>query len=149
MLASPSFFVVAAADDLAEVALLIKDADADHRQTEITCRLQLVAGDVAEATRVDREGLAERELHAEVGHASQRRLAERLLEPGRRGQVPTSLRDQLRNPASNLGSREKLFDSSRGDGPEHGPAVVRQRPQVRFRAAPRPRECLGATTSAG
>src|SRR5713101_7421829 len=90
MLASPSFFVVAAADDLAEVALLIKDADADHRQTEITCRLQLVAGDVAEATRVDREGLAERELHAEVGHASQRRLAERLLEPGRRGQVPTS-----------------------------------------------------------
>jgi hypothetical protein len=65
MLASPSLFVVVASDDLAEVALLKKDADANHRHTEITCRLQLVISDVAEATRVDREGFAERELHAE------------------------------------------------------------------------------------
>src|SRR5262245_54799101 len=61
MLASPFFFLVAA-DDLAEVALRIKDADANHRHIEITCRLQLVASDVVEATRADREGFAEHEL---------------------------------------------------------------------------------------
>src|SRR5262249_32981678 len=42
MWASPSLFVVVAADDLAEVALLMKDADAKHRHTEISCRPQLV-----------------------------------------------------------------------------------------------------------
>src|SRR5208282_304898 len=39
-------------DHLAEIALLIKQPHADDRNAQIAGRLELIAGDVAEATRV-------------------------------------------------------------------------------------------------
>src|SRR5262249_60930846 len=69
-------------DGLAEVALLVEEPDADDGHAEVARGLQLVAGDVAEAAGVDREGLREAELHAEVGDTLEARARVRLLEPG-------------------------------------------------------------------
>src|SRR5262249_35314247 len=66
------FLLAVGRDYLPEVALLIQDADADHRHTEIAGGLELIAGDVAETTGVDRQRLAQGEFHAEVGHSRQR-----------------------------------------------------------------------------
>ncbi len=40
-------------DHLAEVALLVEQSDAHHRHAEVAAGLELIAGHVAEATRVD------------------------------------------------------------------------------------------------
>ena len=77
------FLAAVGGDHLAEVALLIQHPDADHRHPEIAGRLELIGCDVAEATRVNRQRLAEREFHAEVGHPRERRLSVGLLKPGR------------------------------------------------------------------
>jgi hypothetical protein len=70
-------------DDLAEVALLVEQPHTDHRHAEVARRLEQVAGDVAEPAGVNRQGLAQRELHAEVGHGPQRRVGTGALEPRR------------------------------------------------------------------
>ena len=55
------------AEGLPEVALLPQQADADHRHAQVAGRLEEVAGQDAQAAAVDGQGLAEAELHAEVG----------------------------------------------------------------------------------
>ena len=52
---------------LAEVALGIKQADADQRDAQVAGALEVVAGQDAEAARVDRQALVEAELGREVG----------------------------------------------------------------------------------
>ena len=56
-------------EHLAEVALLVQEPHADHRDTQVARRLELVAGDVPKSPRVDGQRFAEHELHAEIGHA--------------------------------------------------------------------------------
>ena len=58
-------------DHLTKIALLIEQTHADHRHAEIAGGLELVAGHVAEPARVDWQGLAQHELHAEVRDAGQ------------------------------------------------------------------------------
>ena len=55
---------------LAEVALRIHEADADERQAEVRGFLAVIAGEHAEAARVDRQRLVQRELRGEVGDAA-------------------------------------------------------------------------------
>src|SRR5262249_53984174 len=79
---------------LAEVARSIEEADADEGDAEIAGRLQVVAGEHAEATRVLRKGLGDPELGREVGDEAQRARGLRLvagLEPARRSQVPVEV----------------------------------------------------------
>ncbi len=57
---------------LAEVAVAVEEADADERHAEVAGRLEVVAGEHAEAARVLREGLGDAELGREVGHRAQR-----------------------------------------------------------------------------
>ena len=52
---------------LAEVAVLVDQADADQGQAQIAGRLQVVAGEDAEAARVERQALVQTELEGEVG----------------------------------------------------------------------------------
>ncbi len=52
---------------LREVAAPVEEADADERHAELGRRLQMVAGEDAEAARIDRQASLEAELHAEVG----------------------------------------------------------------------------------
>ena len=55
------------AQALREVAAAVEEADADERQSEIRCRLEVIAGEHPQAARVDRQLRADGELHAEVG----------------------------------------------------------------------------------
>ena len=57
---------------LAEVAVPVEEADADEGHAEVAGRLEVVAGEHAEAARVLREGLGDAELGGEVGHRAQR-----------------------------------------------------------------------------
>src|SRR5271168_467412 len=52
---------------LQEVSLAIEEADADERDVQIGCALDMVAGEDAEASGVDGEGLVQAELGGEVG----------------------------------------------------------------------------------
>ncbi len=54
-------------EDLAEVAFLVQQADADDRHAEVAGRLEVVAGQNAQAAGVEGERLAQAELHAEIG----------------------------------------------------------------------------------
>ena len=67
---------------LAEVAVAVHQPDADKRQSEVTRRLGVVAGEDAEAAGVDVQALVPAELGREVGDRLLR-LGVRLLEPGR------------------------------------------------------------------
>ena len=62
---------------LAEVALGVEQADADERHAEVGRRLQVVAGEHAEAAGVLRQGLGDAELGREVGDRAQRRAGAR------------------------------------------------------------------------
>ena len=59
---------------LAEVALGVQQADPDERDAEVRRRLEVVAGEHAEAAGVLGEGLADAELGGEVGDEAQRRV---------------------------------------------------------------------------
>ena len=71
-------------DHLAEVAVPIHQPDGDERQTKVAGGLEVVAGQHAEAARVDRQRLGNREFGAEVGDARDvlhlRRVVEVLLQ---------------------------------------------------------------------
>ncbi len=54
-------------DALDEIAAAVEEPDRNERHTELGSRLQVVAGEDAEAAGVDREARVDAELHAEVG----------------------------------------------------------------------------------
>ena len=71
-------------DPLPEVAAAVEQADADERHPELRRGLEVVAGEDAEAARVDRQPLVQAELHAEVGDEQLALVASvRALPPGR------------------------------------------------------------------
>ena len=57
---------------LAEVAVPVEEADADERHAEVAGRLEVVAGEHAEAAGVLGERLGDAELGREVGDRAQR-----------------------------------------------------------------------------
>ena len=59
---------------LAEVALVVEEADADEGHAEAAGRLQVVAGQYAQAAGVLGQRLGDAELGGEVGHRAQRAL---------------------------------------------------------------------------
>ncbi len=65
--------VAVGVEPLAEVALGVEQADRDERNAEIGCRLEVVAGEDAEASAVLRQRLGEAELGREVGDELERR----------------------------------------------------------------------------
>ena len=81
--ALPAFGV----DRLHEVALAVEQADGDERQLEIARRLAVVAGEDAEAARVDRQAFVDAELRAEVRHQVVGAEAARVLPERRLGVI--------------------------------------------------------------
>ena len=59
---------------LVEVALGVQQPDADQRHAEVGGRLEVVAGEHAEAAGVLRQGLGDAELRREVGDRAERRV---------------------------------------------------------------------------
>ena len=79
-------------DQLPKIALLIEQSHAGHRHAQIAGGLELIAGHVAQSTRIDRQRLAQHEFHAEIGDTAQLRLRMGLLKPrGRLRRVPPGL----------------------------------------------------------
>ena len=73
--------VAVGVDGLAEVAVAIEQADADERQRHVRGGLAVVAGEHAQAARVDAQRLVEAELGAEVGDGPVELVAVVALEP--------------------------------------------------------------------
>ena len=71
---------------LAEIAGAVEEADADQGHPEVARRLAVVAGEDAEAARVDAERLVDAELHREVGDRAAQ-CASVLVEPAPAGAV--------------------------------------------------------------
>ncbi len=92
---------------LGEVAGPVEQADADDRDAEVAGRLEVVAGQDAEATGVLREDLGQAELHGEVGDAA--RHPGLLLVPARLGQVVGQVVGGVGEPA-----QEPLVPGQRG-----------------------------------
>ena len=69
------------ADYLAKIALLVEQAYAGHRHTQVAGSLELIAGHITKPARVDGQSLAQHEFHAEISGAGQRRLRVILLKP--------------------------------------------------------------------
>jgi len=57
-----------AVDGLGEIPLPVEQADADEGQAEVGCGLAVIAGENAQAARVDGETLVQAVFGAEVGH---------------------------------------------------------------------------------
>ena len=76
----PLDLVALRVEALTEVALGVEQADGDHGHTEVARRLQMVAGEHAEAAAVLGQRLAQPELRGEVGDEVERR-AVAALEP--------------------------------------------------------------------
>ena len=131
---------------LAEVSLLVEQPHGHHGNAEVARRLQLVAGDVAEAAGVDRQRLAQHVLHAEVRHGPERRGSVYGLEPGRRRVRFLGLRQQLFHPCAQRGVETSQL-LGRG-GLQDQPRVPRELPQLGVellpdlvgRVVPRPAE---------
>src|SRR5207245_57903 len=126
----PALRAAVGGDRLAEVSLLIQHAAADHWHPEIAGGFELIARDVAETAGVNRQGLAEREFHAEVGHPREGRLPVCLLIPGRLAQILMSPVDQVFHPLSEIRSRQEVLNSAWGNRLEHDPWVMGQGPEL-------------------
>ena len=74
-------------DDLPEVPDLVEEPYAHHRHAEVARSLEIVAGQDAEAAGVERQALAETELHAEVRDALEPRPGIVLRVPARLAQI--------------------------------------------------------------
>ncbi len=118
-----------AIEALPEVALVVVEPDADERDAEIRCALDVIAGQDAEAARVDRQRLVEAELGGEVGdrtgpeHAGMAgaprvRRVQILLQPAV-GVVDAAVQRELRRP---------LFELVDGNLLKQGHRVVVERP---------------------
>ena len=86
------------AQPLGEVAAAIEEAHADERQPQLGRGLQVVAGEDAQAARVDRQADVDAELHAEV--RDQQVVALVRLRPPGRGAARLLQRVQDRDEAS-------------------------------------------------
>ena len=73
--------VAVGVDRLAEVALAVEQPDADRRQGHVAGGLHVVAGEDAEAARIDPERLVEAVLGAEVGDRTLEDIAVPPVEP--------------------------------------------------------------------
>ena len=104
--------VAVGVDRLAEVALAVEEPDADERQGHVAGRLHVVAGEDAEAARVDAERFVEAVLGAEVGDRAVERVGVAALEPvvGAVGHVAGRTR-----PRTSWYSARKFGSSSRRD----------------------------------
>ena len=137
---------------LAEVAVAVEQADRRERHAEVGRRLQVVAGEHAEAAGVLRDRLGDAELGGEVrdhpvhrGCRRRRSAGTSAAGPGRR---PAQLPPRPGDPR-NAASRRQLLESAGSDVGEHPSGVVvavvprlwvDRREQLAGRAVPGPAE---------
>ncbi len=131
-------------EGLTEVALLPEYPHTNQGDAQVAGRLQVVAGQDAEAAAVDGERLGEAELHAEIGHLAQQRggdgnslqLLAVLRVPGRAGQQLRPLVHVVAKESQEIGILGELFQSVVADGLEDVPGTVRPFPDLRREPLP-------------
>jgi hypothetical protein len=121
---------------LPEVPLAVHQADAAQGHAEVARRLQMVAGQDAEAARIDRHRLVDAELGREVGDAEVGLLRVLLGEPRRGGHVRLErLLHAVQVGQEPVVGRQFLEPRLRGRGEEADRAVVELLEQVGVDAA--------------
>ena len=116
-----------------------------ERHAEVGGRLEVVAGEHAEAAGVVRQHLGDAELHREVadGRGQGRVVLALVLVPARFTQVGGQVVGELTHGDDGLGVRRELGEPGRGDLAEHaGPGRARCAPRPRGRATAN-RSCVG------
>ena len=110
---------------LLEVAGLVEETDADDRHAEVGRRLEVVAGEDAEATGVLRQHGGDAVLGAEVGDRSGGvTLRALLLEPPRGGQVGVEVGLGGGDARDEVGVRGQRVELARREGGEHANRIV-------------------------
>jgi hypothetical protein len=51
---------------LPKIALLVEQTNSDNRDAQVACGFELIAGNVAESARINRQRFAQHELHREI-----------------------------------------------------------------------------------
>ena len=67
-------------DFLTKISLLVEQTYANHRDAQIARCLELIAGNVPEPARINRQGLTQHELHGEVCNRRESRNEDALFE---------------------------------------------------------------------
>ena len=117
-------------DHLPEIAFLVQQADADRRHAEIARRLEDIARQHAKPARIQRQRLAEAELHAEIRHPGERVLAVGFREPARRPQIGAVFGGELVEMGDEAWIGGKLGKPGGRDVLEQEPGVMGARPQL-------------------
>ena len=138
---------------LPEVAVAVEEADGHERDAQVGRRLQVVAGEDAQAAGVLRDGLGDAELGREVGDdAVAERGAGRLLEPAGEAFVGVEGRRGGGQPLEERRVGGQLVEAGGADLGQDPPRVVAalvprlrvdRREQLAGRAVPRPAEVAG------
>ena len=115
---------------LAEVAVAVEQAHAHQRHAQVARRLEVVAGQDAQAARVLGDGLGDAELGREVGHQAERAVAAGL-EPALAVQVALELAADLAQEPLEPGVAGQGVQALAGDQAQQADGVVDARvPQV-------------------
>ena len=125
---------------LPEVAAAVEQPHADDRHSEVRGRLEVVAGEDAQAARVLRENGGDAELRGEIGDRARHLRAKRLIPPGL-GEVGRRSASASRTRPTRASSSASSRELRRGEGAQQarrGPA--RPGPTGRVQAANRSRE---------
>ncbi len=109
---------------LAEVAVAVEEPDGDQGHAEVAGRLEVVAGEDAEATGVLGERLGDAELGREVGDETEGRLGLLALEPPRLREVAGELGVQLVEEPHEPGVGGKRLEAFLGHEAEQAHGVV-------------------------
>ena len=138
--------LAAAVDALMEIAVPIQQPHGDERQPQIARGLAVVAGEHAQAARVDREALVPAVLGAEVG--DQVALLEPVAEAGAAAEVGVERRQDSPVLVDEARVRRRMLEDALIDGaqeqpraafdlaPQHGIELAEQLPERRIPAEP-------------
>ena len=136
---------------LAEVAVAVQQADADHRHAEVGRRLEVITGEHAEAARVVRQRLGDPELHREVRDGRGQLRVVLPLVPARLGQVTLEVGGRFLGVGQEIVVDGQFRQPGRGQRGEHPQRVadgveqlrVHRREQVARGRMPGPAEVGG------
>ena len=129
-------------DRLPKVALLIQDPDPHRGQPEVARRLEEVAGEDPEAAGIERDGLAETELHAEIGDQVSVEARGAARAPGARTQVGPPLFGEPTEAIEERAVRCELAEPAGGDLHEREPGIARSLPDVLVERSPQRVRCV-------
>ena len=132
-----SLLVALGINFLPKIALLVEQTNSDHGDAQVTCGFELIAGNVAEPARINRQRFAQHELHREIRNRRHARTRMRLLKPrfrlfGKRFLAVEISQEFLK---SWVGGNTLQFFA--GDGLQQNPRIVGQFPEFWIELLPK------------